>query len=149
MKFHFPQAAEECKIKVSLYTKRPNRIDLKMDNVFQIATNAKYADGKIQWTKPNHEIHIPNIDSHDAGANFFERNEQLYHMIFSGGHIFEVNVVESLILELNVMTELTEDEFYDNGNLATNIAALLGIDPSQIRVMNVIREGSATRRRRQ
>ena len=46
------------------------------------------------------------------------------------------------------MTELTDDEFYDNGNLANNIAALLGISPDKIRVMNVIREDSGSRRRR-
>ena len=37
------------------------------------------------------------------------------------------------------MTELTEDEFYDNGNIAKNIAALLGISPSKIKMMNVVR----------
>ena len=46
------------------------------------------------------------------------------------------------------MTELTDDEFFDNGNLAGNIAALLGIDPSKIRVMNVIREDAKRRKRR-
>ena len=46
------------------------------------------------------------------------------------------------------MTELTEDDFYDNGNLAQNLAALLNVDPSKIKVMNVISESSGRRRRR-
>jgi len=37
------------------------------------------------------------------------------------------------------MTELTEDEFYDNGNIAENIAALLGINPKKIKIMDVVR----------
>mgnify|MGYP006944968275 CR=1 FL=1 len=44
------------------------------------------------------------------------------------------------------MTELTEDEFYDNGNIAKNIAALLGIDPDRIKIVDVIRETSEERR---
>ena len=46
------------------------------------------------------------------------------------------------------MTELTEDQFYDNGNIAINIAALLGISPSRIKIVNVIRETNSQRRRR-
>ena len=149
MKFHFPQGPEDCKVKISFYTKRPNRIDLKMDDILQVATNAQMKnDGNVEWEKPDNSIHIPEIESHDAGANFFQREEQLYHMILSGGHVYELNVIQTLVLELSVMTELTEDDFYDNGNLAGNIAALLGIDPSKIRVMNVIREDSTRRRKR-
>ena len=43
------------------------------------------------------------------------------------------------MLELEVTTELTEDEFYDNGNIAKNIAALLGINPKKIKIMDVVR----------
>ena len=43
------------------------------------------------------------------------------------------------MLELEVMTELTEDEFYDNGDIAKNIAALLGINPKKIKIMDVVR----------
>ena len=46
------------------------------------------------------------------------------------------------------MTELTEDQFYDNGNIAINIAALLGISPTRIKIVNVIRETSSQRRKR-
>jgi hypothetical protein len=73
----------------------------------------------------------------------------LIHFILSGGHTFEFETISTLVLDLGVSTEMTEDEFFDGGNLANNLAALLGIDPSKIRVMNVIREDSARRRRRQ
>ena len=47
------------------------------------------------------------------------------------------HIFQTLVLELAVMTELTEDAFYDDGNLANNLAALLGIDPSKELVNNV------------
>ena len=67
----------------------------------------------------------------------------------SGGHTYTIKTVQSLVLERSVgTTELAEDDFYDNGNLAENIAALLGVDPSRIRSMNFIIESATTRRHR-
>merc|ERR1719223_1907442 len=83
-----------------------------------------------------------------AGTNFFDRQEQAIHMILETGHIYSLQVKSTLILELDVMTELTNDEFYDNGNIAVNIAALLGISPSRIKIVNVIRETNDERRKR-
>merc|ERR1711892_1253199 len=147
-KFHFPYAPDTCKIKIAFYTKRPNRVDIIQDDTFIPANNAQVgADGAIEWQKPD-DSYVPTVDTHDAGANYQQRGEQLVHMVLSGGHTYTIKTVQTLVLELAVMTELTEDDFYDNGNLAGNIAALLGIDPSRIRVMNVISESSAKRRKR-
>jgi len=147
-KFHLPYAPESCKIKVAFYTKRPNRVDIEMDGVFVPATNAEVGvDGAIEWQKPDSSF-IPGVDSHDSGANYQERTEQLIHVVMSGGHTYTIRTVQTLVLELAVTTELTEDDFYDNGNLANNLAALLGIDPSRIRVMDVISESSSRRFRR-
>ena len=60
-------------------------------------------------------------------------------MIMQTGHIYSLTIKSTVILELEVMTELTEDEFYDNGNIAENIAALLGINPKKIKIMDVVR----------
>ena len=53
--------------------------------------------------------------------------------------IFSLTIKATVVLELEVMTELTEDEFYDNGDIAKNIAALLGINPKKIKIMDVVR----------
>jgi hypothetical protein len=147
-RFHFTQAPADCKVKISMYTKRPNRLDLKMNGEFVVATNGEMDGENVKWEKPDVSIHMPNIDSHNSGQNFFDRDAQMFHFIMTGGNLYELDVVQTLILELDVMTELTDDEFYDNGNLANNLAALLGIDPSKIRIMNVIREDSDRKRRR-
>ena len=67
-----------------MYTKRPNRIDLFMDGEFKVATNGQEVDGNVEWTKPDKSNHLPGIGSHDAGANFFERDNQMFHFIISG-----------------------------------------------------------------
>ena len=97
-------------------------------------TNAQLSDGNhLQWEKPDPFKHMPDVGSHDSGANFFDRDAQFFHFIISGGSTVTLETVQTLVLELGVMTELTDDEFYDNGNLANNLAALLGIDKSKIR----------------
>ena len=40
-RFHFPHAPADCKIKLAFYTKRPNRVDIYKDDVFQPAKNAQ------------------------------------------------------------------------------------------------------------
>ena len=40
-RFHFPHAPADCKIKVAFYTKRPNRVDIFKDDVFQVPKNAQ------------------------------------------------------------------------------------------------------------
>ena len=149
-KFHFPDAPADCLVKIKFYSKRPNRIDLSKDGVPVLANNAAQTANGIEWSKPDASF-IPTLAGQTynfAGSNYHERNNQLFHFIVGGGSTYELQVVSTLVLELGVMTELTEDEFYDNGNLAANIAALLGIDPDKIRVMNVISEDTAARRKR-
>ena len=152
-RIHFKYAPPECKIRMVLYTKRPNRIKvfvgdgknaeerLPANTVFNAAT------GKLDWAKPDKGF-IPDIGLSKAGAHYQERKEQVLHVIVQGGEMLTLKIAQTLVLELSVMTELTEDEFYDNGNLAKNLAALLGIDPSRIRIMNVINESQSARRRR-
>ena len=153
MNFHLPDYSDsECKVFLTFYTAKPNRIDLKMDGILRLPTNAKYSGtgNEVEWERPRRDIHLPSLhgDNSDTGDNFFDRQEQAVHMILETGHIYSLEVKSTLILELEFMTELTIDQFYDNGDIAKNIAALLGISPSRIKIVNVIRETSSQRRKR-
>ena len=59
-KIHFPFAPEECKIKIALYTKRPNRVDIEMDGTFVPATNADVSGfstmAKIRTLTPQKKV---------------------------------------------------------------------------------------------
>ena len=90
---------------------------LPMNTVFDPET------GKLDWQKPSKDF-IPDVSKDLAGAHYQERQEQVLHVIIQGGKTYKLKVAQTLVLELSVMTELTEDEFYDNGNLARNLAAL-------------------------
>ena len=51
--------------------------------------------------------------------------------------------------QVGLSLEVSVEDFFDEDRLVQNLAFLLGIDPSQIRVVSVIRETLSKRRRRQ
>ena len=77
MNFHLPDYVnKECKIYLTFYTAKPNRIDVKMDGIYMVPTNGKHMGDKIEWERPRRDIHLPTLDS-DPGTNFFDRQEQV------------------------------------------------------------------------
>ena len=45
-----------------------------------------------------------------------------------------LQVSDTLVLELDVVTEMTIDEFWDSDQLPTLLAVMLNIDPAKIKV---------------
>ena len=148
-RFMLPYAPADCLIRLAVYNKRQNRVDLYIDGEIQPAKNAvQQSDGSMVWSKPD-SSYIPQLGTDGLGANYHDKSaEIMYFMIGGGDHTFEIRTAQTLVLELGVVTELTEDDVYDNGDMALNLAAILGVDPSRIRVMDVISESSAKRRKR-
>ena len=148
LRFHLPYTPDGCTIKVSIHAQRPNRLDLIMDGDHQLATNAEFdSNGNIKWNPPNRAIHEPSVSTHYVGSNFHDRSNQMVHMILAGGHIYELKTATTVVLQLTFATELTEEDFYDNGDLIANLAGLLGLDLSQIRLVEVVREDVGRKRR--
>ena len=131
-------------VHLNFYLAKPYRIDVQADGIYIPPTNARWVNNELEWERPRADIHLPSLNgaNNAPGTNFFDRQAQSIHLIMKTGSIYSLTVKATVVLELEVMTELTEDEFYDNGNIAKNIAALLGISPSKIKMMNVVRYSS-------
>ena len=134
----------DCKfilVHLNFYLAKPYRVDVQADGIYIPPTNARWVNNELEWERPRSDIHMPSLNgaNNSPGTNFFDRQSQSIHLILKTGSIYSLTVKATVVLELEVMTELTEDEFYDNGNIAKNIAALLGISPSKIKMMNVVR----------
>ena len=147
-RFHMPYAPASCIIKLNIYNKRPNRIDTYVNGASVMANNAlPDGNGGLKWQKSDTSF-IPTLTS-PLGANYHDKRAQVIHLVIGGGeNTFELKTVQSLIVEFGVITEMTEDDIYDNGNMANNLAALLGVSADRIKVMEVISESSTSRRRR-
>lgn len=65
--------------------------------------------------------------------------------MLKGGHIVDIKTTPMVILTTGVVVD--PDNFYEQ-DLVNNLAALLRVAPENIRVMNVISEGSGGRRRK-
>jgi len=103
--------------------------------------------GDLTWNIPQESFKTSLGDS--SGSNYYARLEETLYFTMSAGDNIEVKSTQSIILKIGLeMQSLTTTEFFENGNFALNIAALLGVDPSKIKVVNVIREDTPSNRRR-
>jgi len=104
-------------------------------------------DGKLGFTNPTADD-IPDVTD-PIGSNFFDRTEQVLHVNLAGNQVVRIVVAKTLVVEFDsTNVELTADELYDSPNLIQYLASILGIDPSNIKVVNVVAENQDRRRRR-
>lgn len=142
VRFHLPYQTDDCKIKINLFMARQNRIDLFQNGIYVPPTNTKIIndDGSMEYFKPD-ATHIPDLsETSQSGDNFMDRNTETFHFIMSGGNIVDVETASSIVLNLDVAMDVSVDEFYDTDDFPNYLAALLGVDPSMVRIVNVIRE---------
>ena len=132
---------QDCKVRVELFTFRQNRQMIYLNDVYQ-DSNQQLPNG--EWKFPDDNLK-PAL-SEPAGSNYFQRMEQVVYFIMNAGDIVDVKISDTIILELEVVTEMTVDQFWDSSELPKLLAVMLGISPSKIKLMNVISENSRRRR---
>ena len=67
------------------------------------------------------------------------------YIIIKGPATCDIKTQPVVILKMGVTVDI--DSFFDADSIVSNIAGLLGIDPANIRVTNIVREGSVRRKR--
>ena len=148
-RFTMPYSQNTCKIQINLYIGRQNRQDVFLDGQLKHPKDATIdgATGKISYALPS-DNHKPTYND-EIGSNYFDRFSEILVLNLGVGHKVDVQNSKSVLLQIGLsMEDLSTNDFYENGNLAMNIAALLGVNPDKIRVVNVIREDSLGRRRK-
>jgi len=134
-----------CKIRIQMYTMRPNRQDVFLNGDNIIYSN-QYSFANDTWSFPDKKF-IPEVTD-SSGSNYYDRQDQILYFVLGGGDQAQVRIANSIILTLDVVTELTPEEFYASENLPYLLAALLGLDPSQVKIVEVIREHSGAAQHR-
>ena len=90
------------------------------------------------------ETHIPKFGEIN-GANFFDPFKSHLHLILRGPEVVTIKTQPVVILKLGLA--VPEENFFEE-NVIANIAGLLGIDPSTIRITKIVREGTTGRKKR-
>ena len=129
---------DDCQIRVDFYVARQTRQKVYLNDIYQ-QSNQENGDGT--WKQPDDNLK-PGI-SDPAGSNYFQRMEQVVYFNIDAGSYVDIKSANTIVLELDVVTELTVNDFWDDTGLAEKLAVMLGIDESKIKKMNVISESSS------
>jgi hypothetical protein len=148
IKLHMNRQPNTCNINLKIYTRRQNRQDVYVNGNLVLATNSALDnDGNLSFSVPT-ASDIPTI-SDIVGTNFFDRTAQILHVNIQGSDIVRIVVAKTLVVEFeSTATELTADQLYASENLINYLASLLNIPANNIKVVNVVAENGAARRRR-
>jgi hypothetical protein len=133
-------------IRVSMYYSTSSRIDLYKNGAFIIPTNGDMSSGSLVYNdySNNLDYYMPTY-LNASGTNLFVKEDRKIYFTLSGGDYIDLKIVPVLVLQFGLPATLP-DSFFNPSTLVQNFALLLGLNPSQIKRVNVIRENSRRRR---
>ena len=121
----------------------PQRIDLYNDNKFIDPKNAEYVDGAMQIKKPS-QSDMPTM-ADTTGTNVFLKEKQKIYFTKSGLGFIDLKIAPVLFVSFG-LPAITPDEFFNEATIVGNFAKLLGVDPSKIRRVEIVRASSRRKR---
>ena len=119
-------------------------MDVLYDGNYVVPNNAEQtSDGNLRYLPGSPELFIPSVTS-SAGSNFYDRDLKRLYITIRGKMPYTIQTTP--VIQVSLTLEVTVDEFFGE-RLVQNLAFLLGIDESRIRIVDVVRE--TVRRKRQ
>ena len=124
------------------------RIDVYNNGEAIPATNAYFTNGNMYLKDPSTNIasYMPTY-SNASGTNLFVKSDSKVYFSLKGSNYVDVKIGPVLVLKFG-MPAITVNEFFDKDKIVDNFAALLNIDASKIRQVNIVRATNSGRRRR-
>ncbi|XP_022094388.1 fibrocystin-L-like [Acanthaster planci] len=150
MRFHLLNSDQSQAVVVGVWYMKPARLDVYYQNRYVVPNNGDTSSGELIWNpkdpeKPDNQFN-PSLDSDVHGENYFDRDTKTLWVLVKGPKPVEIRTTAVVMVSFGVPA-VSLDDFYESGNLVKNLASLLNLDPSQIRVVEVVREGTRRRRR--
>ena len=156
LRFRLLNADDNFKIRLSMHYTTSNRIDMYRNGQFVAPTNARYVNNQMTLVDPQpsnpavFNAYMPQLSS-TAGTNLFVKQQRKCFFSMSGGSYLDLQIAPFLVVSFGVPA-ITPESFFNSDTLVTNLAQLLGLDPSQIRYVQIVRANGTTtnssRRRR-
>jgi hypothetical protein len=124
------------------------RIDVYTNGDALPATNAYFTNGNMYLRDPSTNIasYMPTY-SNASGTNLFVKSASKVYFSLKGSDYVDLKIGPVLVLKFG-MPAVTINEFFDKDKIVANFAALLDIDASKIRQVNIVRATNSGRRRR-
>ena len=128
---------------LKLFFQKPQRIDIYVGDRFVSPNNLDLTDTEGFTMLPADDKYIPSLDSMVEGENYFDPTTGFLYLLLRGTEPVDYRIQPSVVTKVGATIDM--DNFFE-GDVAGNIAALLGIDPGNIRVTNIVREGRRKKR---
>jgi hypothetical protein len=139
-RFHMlsPNASE--KLLLQYFLQRPNSLDVFLDSV---EVETRNAEGR-RLGLPIEALQFPKL-SDAVGSSLFSPQLRTTHIVMGGNRRF-LDIVRQPSIMLTLTLDIEAGQFFNPASVATNLALLLGIDPSRVRVVSVAAAPSGGRR---
>ncbi|CAH1788932.1 unnamed protein product [Owenia fusiformis] len=146
LRLHLLNAYDNEAVRLSIYYKVPYRLDVYVDGTYRPPLNKDVnADGDEILKAPTYEGEFyPDISDGEAGDNFVNREWRQLYVLIRGNTPVTIRQAPVLRVTFNAPAQSIDDFF--KTNLISNLVQLLGIDPSKIRIMNVVSASSRRKR---
>jgi len=144
-KFHMLYNDGGDAVRVKMWFPKQQRLDVYTEGRYIPPMNKDFSVTDGHKLKPADDMFIPSLADNNCN-NYFDPNTGHLYLIVRGPATCDIKTQPVVVLKLGITVD--EDEFFDADSIVGNIAGLLGIDPANIRVTNIVREGSVRRRKR-
>jgi len=142
-RIHMPYNDGGEAVRVKIWFPKQQRYDVYTNGMFMNPNNIDTTQSEYSLLPPDDSF-IPTLEETN-GANYFDPNSGHLYLIVKGPSNIEIKTQPIVVLKLGMTVPI--ENFFEE-NVVANLAGLLGIDPSNIRVTNIVREGSTGRKKR-
>jgi len=130
-------------IRAKIWFPKQQRLDIYTNGMFMNPNNLDFESDSYNLLPPDDSF-IPAL-TEPQGANYFDPNSGHLYLIVKGPATIEIKTQPIVVLKLGMTVPI--ENFFEE-NVVGNLAGLLGIDPANIRVTNIVREGSVSGRKK-
>ena len=142
-RIHFPHNDDGNAVKIKIWFPKQQRLDIYINGQFMEPNNRNFSAEGYKLNPPD-DSYIPLL-TEPNGANYFDPGTGHLHLLVKGPDVISIKTQPVVVLKLGMTVDI--ENFFEE-NVVGNLAGLLGIDPANIRVTNIVREGSVGRKKR-
>lgn len=145
LRFRVLNANENFKIRLSMHYFTSMRIDLYLDGNYVPPSNSFYENGHMELTDPGNNVTFYKPTFNDQpGKNYYHKPDKNIYFSMSGTSVIDLKIAPVLFVRFGVPA-ITAEQFFNKNTVVGNFAYLLGIEPSKIRRVEIVR---ASRKKR-
>ncbi|XP_012942613.1 fibrocystin-L [Aplysia californica] len=138
---------DEC-VRLGMHYLNQNRLQVYVDGVLKMPTNG-YIDGngrfRLRLQNTNH-MWMPDVRNKVNGENYLSRAESMIFWVVCGDSEVLVDT-EDVFLVSFALPAMTDAEFFGE-KIVENLAGFLNMDPSKVRIVNIVEDTSTSGRRK-